>query len=360
MNDTVLIAGAGLSAVAGLPTTKALTEGFLGLPPTNATPEPLQQSITAQLRRYWDKVFHYGGGPAPSFEDHFTVLDLAANTGHYLGTEFSPKQLRAIRRLSIHRVFDVIDQRFNEYPPLRGFLEKLAAGQRSSIVTTNWDISLERHLWRNSYDYSIPMHKPEGGEWPSEGIQIFKLHGSSNWAYCDCCGRLFAYNIGVGKGALHDHIFIDEDDLAALDNTTFDFMVRRPAMCGECNVRLSSRVATFSYAKTLNFVHFLAIWENAFKALRQASNWIFIGYSFPEADFQLRHMLKAAQLGHGRGADLKVTVVTKGEKDGALERFRRFFGKALVQQDSRGFEKWVEPAMGRRRPPRRRPLVTPP
>src|SRR5687767_11572451 len=101
MNDTVLIAGAGLSAVAHLPTTSELTKRFLSLPGTLATPAPLQEAITVILRHYWETVFCYRDGEPPSFEDHFTVLDLAANTGHHLGAAYSPKQLRAIRRLSI-------------------------------------------------------------------------------------------------------------------------------------------------------------------------------------------------------------------------------------------------------------------
>ena len=105
-------------------------------------------------------------------------------------------------------------------------------------------------------------------------------------------------------------------------------------------MRLSSRVATFSYAKTLNFIHFLTIWDNAFKALRDASHWIFVGYSLPEADFQLRHMLKAAQLGRRTGSTVKVNVVA-GENDGTIDRFQRFFGSAVVEQTSCGFEAWA-------------------
>jgi len=61
-----------------------MTERFLDLEPTSATPPVLQNAISQCLRQYWAGVFHYDDGtPAPSFEDHFTVLDLAANTGHH-------------------------------------------------------------------------------------------------------------------------------------------------------------------------------------------------------------------------------------------------------------------------------------
>jgi NAD-dependent SIR2 family protein deacetylase len=346
MNDTVLIAGAGLSKVAGLPTTGELTKRFLNIQGTRATLAPFQRVITDILQDYWTTVFGFAGGEPPSFEDHFTMLDLAANTGHHLGSHFSPKKLRAIRRLSIHRVFDILDQTYDPIPELQAFLQLLSDGKNNALVTTNWDIVLEKHLWPRRYNYSIEMHEPKGRRISSAGISLLKLHGSSNWAYCDCCGKLFAYGLEDGKGALHQHVFIDRDDFFALDSEEADTHAPREiAKCRQCDVKLSSRVATFSYTKTINFVHFLAIWDNAFKALRRASHWIFVGYSFPEADFQLRHMLKAAQLGRPRGSKLRVTVVTHGNSDGTLERFQRFFGTGLTEQSSAGFLEWVVPTI---------------
>jgi len=344
MRDTVLIAGAGLSAVAGIPTTGELTKRFLSQLPTAATPKTLQDAISEELEKYWRVVFGFTGN-APTFEDHFTVLDLAANTGHHLGTRYSPKQLRAIRRLSIHRVFEILDQRFDASRVLTEFLAKLQRGRNNGIITTNWDISPERHAKR-PFHYSIPVsmrspYEPESVLWPTRGTAILKLHGSSNWSYCDCCGRLYASNPEFGKTAVKDKIFIDNDDFMALRPK--DRLPPRKifaAHCPDCGVRLSSRVATFSYAKTLNFVHFLAIWDDAFKLLREANNWIFVGYSFPEADFQLRHMLKAAQLGRRRAEAVRVKVVTRGDEDFTISRFERFFGRALVEYSVNGFEEW--------------------
>lgn len=341
MQDTVLIAGAGLSAVAGIPTTNQLTKKFLTQPPTQATPAPLQEAISEELHRYWKAVFGYRSDE-PSFEDHFTVLDLAANTGHHLGTRYSPKRLRAIRRLSIHRVFEILDQEFTFNDALHRFLGKLQRGRNNGIITTNWDIVLERHADR-PFHYSIPISMKgtdvPSEPWPRRGTPILKLHGSSNWSYCDCCERLYASQPRHGKTAVKDRIFIDQDDFDALRGHSDGFPSKLlVSACPECGVRLSSRVATFSYTKTLNFVHFLAIWDDAFKMLRDARTWMFVGYSFPEADFQLRHMLKAAQL--GRRGRVEVIAVTKGSADGTIERFNRFFGKALADYSTDGFEAW--------------------
>jgi hypothetical protein len=92
--------------------------------------------------------------------------------------------------------------------------------------------------------------------------------------------------------------------------------------------------------KVLEFVHFSTIWDNTFNLLRDASEWIFVGYSLPEADFQLRHMLKRAQLAHSGESPLKITVVTGGT-GATAERFDRFFGNALQPVVRKGFNEWA-------------------
>lgn len=337
---TALIAGAGLSAVAGIPTTRELPRQFLDLPPTGATPAPLQKAISKHLRQYWEVVFDYkADGPTPSFEDHFTVLDLAANTGHHLGSSYSPKQLRAIRRLSIHRVFDVLNTKFRPSNELSKFLSTLADGSGNGILTTNWDIAIERHLPPDSFHYSVAIEHLGGGVYDRQGVPLLKLHGSTNWAYCDCCSRLYA--LTQGKGALDKHVFIDKDDFRALapGAKVAHSIHGSKAKCYVCEIALSSRVATFSYAKVLNFVHFLSIWDDAFTLLRSARHWLFVGYSLPEADFHLRHLLKTAQLGRAKPGEVKVTVVTYDDPQ-TIERFKRFFGASVEVVENGGFERW--------------------
>lgn len=343
MERTALIAGAGLSAVAGIPTTRELPSQFLVLPPTDATPAPLQEAMSEHLRRYWEVVFGYKpDGRVPSFEDHFTVLDLAANTGHQVGSRYSPKQLRAIRRLSIHRVFDVLNTRFHHNQELSDFLLALASGSGNGILTTNWDIAIERHLPPNSFHYSVAIERPRGGVYDRRGIPLLKLHGSTNWAYCDCCSRLYAFEPHQGKGALYEHVFIDKEDFRALAPSAKGAHLRMrgiKAKCHVCEIALSSRVATFSYAKVLDFVHFLSIWDDAFTLLRSARHWVFVGYSLPEADFQLRHLLKTAQLGRADPGEVKVTVVTYQDQQ-TIERFQSFFGVSVETVENGGFQRW--------------------
>ena len=88
-------------------------------------------------------------------------------------------------------------------------------------------------------------------------------------------------------------------------------MLHRPS--APCQVRVSARVATFSFDKALGFYQFQGVWEGALRRLRTAKHWVFIGYSIPEVDFELRHLFKTAQLAGGGSRALRVEVVLQND-----------------------------------------------
>src|SRR5512133_1574205 len=68
-------------------------------------------------------------------------------------------------------------------------------------------------------------------------------------------------------------------------------------ICCYCNqVELSTRIATFSYQKALDFPMFQRSWLLAERKLRNSGRWVFIGYSLPAADFEFKHLLKRVEL----------------------------------------------------------------
>lgn len=355
--NTCVITGAGFSKVSGVPSTRQLTKSFLHPPGPSASPA-VQSEITRFLREYWHSVFSYTGrGSPPSFEDHFTLLDLAANTGHHLGKAYSPSALRAIRRLSIHRVFEILDS-FSSNSSATEFLNRLANdGDTHTLISTNWDIVAEKYLHPRRFSYGGSVLAYDRASRQAAGaFKVEKLHGSSNWLYCDSCQRTFSGPIDTGKTTTRKYAFLEVRDFERLNASQH---VRREVehmqvdrlRCPDCAIPLSARVATFSYSKALGFNQFHLIWADALDRLRQAERWIMIGYSLPESDYRLRQMLKIAELAHGV-RPLKVIVVTKGKAD--IARYRRFFGKRLDRGDieDKGFEEWWRKA--RRRPTFRR------
>lgn len=326
-----LILGAGFSCEAGLPSTTDIVQVFLN-PPENSLLSPeVEKEISRLLRKFWMDVFNYKeSGSRPTLEDHFTVLDLAANVGRNIGPEYTPKRLRAIRRLSIHRIFQILDTRYQQSKPIGKLLSTLHDKQLS-VISTNWDIVVENHFRRKGiqYSYVLPVENLKGEKINSSGVPLLMLHGSANWIYCDSCRRLYAGESVNGKAALHALIYLKRDDfyelcpenqavIAAVSN-----MLREAKICVHCKSRLSARIATFSYRKDIAIPQFQAVWQRAYEVLRDSSSWIFVGYSLPEADFEFRHLLKSAEKASSDNKHIR--VVLKGDAI-AGQRFERFFG----------------------------------
>lgn len=302
--NLTLITGSGFSAESGLPTTTKLAEQFLDTPNNDVLPRALDEKITTILEEFWRDVFGFASDnkQRPSLEDHFTVLDLAANSGHHLGPGYSPRKLRAIRRMSIHRILHLLDLNYNQSPAIPRLFSSLQRQFKVSVVTLNWDIVTEKNL-RWAVDYGIPVSWLDAGAERSNGVLLLKLHGSSNWVYCDSCRRVYAGT--DGKTALHKKIFLEASDfdseLFSINGVDLKRAVKvlengDDRACRDCGNRTAGRMATFSYRKAFSINQFQTIWDRAHAVLRDSDIWLFIGYSMSEADFEFRHVLKSAQL----------------------------------------------------------------
>jgi len=341
---TALILGAGFSCEAGLPSTRKIVETFLESPRNGELDPQIEEEISLQLRKFWKYAFNFDGhGELPSLEDHFTVIDLAANTGRNIGPEYTPRKLRAIRRLSIHRVFQILDLKYQHSVAIEQLLRSLGHVTEVAVVSTNWDIVVENHLRSlpAPYWYGLPVENLEGIETPSSGMKLLMLHGSANWIYCDSCRRLYAGQSDDGKAALRTLIYIDTDDFRELcpaNKAVIGLLFktpRQPKKCLHCENRLGARIATFSYRKEVSIPQFQTVWQQAYSVLRDSDTWLFIGYSLPEADFEFRHLLKSAEKAVPASTAKNIRVILKEDCE-AGRRFRRFFGIADEQIHQHG------------------------
>ncbi|GMT42770.1 MAG: hypothetical protein IEMM0002_1181 [bacterium] len=343
-----LILGSGFSKVAGLPTTADIPSKFLETPDNSNLPLKIDEQINDILRNFWKRIFGYSeSNDFPSLENHFTLLDLAANSGHHLGRYYSPKRLRAIRRMSIHRVFQLLTTgKKSDY--IQKTLRKLKNSYDLSIVTLNWDIVVEKHLHRKiKFHYPIKTFKFDSQynnkPWKHNGVPIMKIHGSTNWVYCDSCRRFFTGKIA--NSALNKRTFLEIKDFEIFNSEEkiVKLLKRHQGdrSCPHCKNIMAGRVATFSYRKNFSIAQFQSIWEQAHAALREADLWLIVGYSMPEADFEFLHLLKSAELGRKSPKGLSIEVITKGNIE-TVQRYKGFFNIKRLRINKDGLEKWVE------------------
>lgn len=110
--------------------------------------------------------------------------------------------------------------------------------------------------------------------------------------------------------------------------------------CRVCqDVDLENLILTPSLVKDISQTHLKMVWHNALMDLQEARRIVFVGYSFPLADFEFRCILLKAITGH---EDIVVRVVLyppddlcrtdqdKLKRDEVKERYANFFGQRDV------------------------------
>jgi hypothetical protein len=349
MKDKVaFILGAGFSKCADLP----VQAEFSSLLTSDEFDTPIDTVVTGAIKQFLEDVFGWRDNrEIPSLEDIFTFIDLSAGSGHHLGIKYSPKLLRALRRMLIYRTFQIIDYRFRHSKDIEALLGHYQH-QDCSYIVMNWDIVLEKHLLNlghtNKINYITPSY-----DWndhnkgnPEDGIKICKIHGSSNWVYCENCKTLF-YLLDE-KLSLHKKVGLIKSDFRLFDekftDKHFDDALGinpKDRKCKICNNAVASHIATFSYRKSFRTAAYPAIWSEAENLLGSSNKWVFVGYSLPEADFELKHLIKSAELrlkhkGMKRGIDV---VVYKD--DLARAKFKRFFGEDNLSIYDGGLAEYV-------------------
>ncbi len=350
--ETVFILGAGFSCYAGAPLQKDFAKDVLrGRDFGDHQPSKI---IVDSLEKFVADVFHQPdskGEPGwPEWEDLFTCLDLSANSGHHLGPNYDPHVLRTIRRAILSRVIRMLDQRYKKalkrksrikMRQLDAFLKGINL-QTAAFVSLNWDTVLELRLTKRRKDlqfcygrHVFPAQFIDSAtdsritvvdRLSQDRVSIAKMHGATNWLYCDNCRSQFSFPANTtGSVAMQ---LMQEKDWRTLCPGVEEPPKSSQWKCSDCGVLLGTRMATFSYRKVLDSPVLLKTWFYAEELLRQASNWVFVGYSLPEADYEFKYLLKRIELSRSKPPQL--FLLDKCEE--TKLRYRKFFGEQLQEK----------------------------
>jgi hypothetical protein len=334
--------GAGASAPFGFPLTKdilpkvreEISSGVLfdGFPEASKRATQLGESLQALLPGF-NSV-----SELPSITEILSLVDYS------LLTTTSPVKLQTsaevqnLRTLLEQAIYDVLwwPYEHDNPPPLlirwTEALSKLAEipSTPPGIISTNYDLSLETELARRwgydpgLFDFGFAWRSPKSGiiqERPaSPRLRLYKLHGSVSWLRCDLCDHIYI-NL---RGAIGGYGYSGKQS----GNTTChcEHSPLRPVLIAPSLVR------------DVREVNLLEIWKHSLELLREAEEWVLIGYSFPPEDITVRSLiLRAAQ---GRRVPPRVTVVQKGDDPHTRARYEVFFpGCDYLTQ---GLEEYVD------------------
>ncbi|NOU19483.1 MAG: hypothetical protein HOO91_18160 [Bacteroidales bacterium] len=365
MNKTIYILGAGFSKSANAPLQSELIDEIFKIK-NDKLPSDYRQ-IFIQYRNDFknfllDTMFmdenNFG---KISLEDIYTPIDRCI-IDNLAFRNISPKDLIDLRQKINGLIIMMLNNKLHftrtKGGHIENFTDYLITLRKShkkndpfALISTNWDILIDNSFKRkieNSegiVDYCCYTTPYDRNEQVIPGllalgmglynIKLLKLHGSMNWLHCKRCQRLFV--------TFFEKIAIDE-------------YVNKP-ICRICErnfsnehtsdggALLGSQLIMPTFLKDLNNVQLKLIWQNAGIELSEASKIIFMGYSFPMADFELRQLL-ARNVRHNAKIDvvLHSTDKPKDNKDNlsAEYRFKSFFGKREINMFYDGVEGYIK------------------
>jgi hypothetical protein len=237
-----------------------------------------------------------------------SMLDYSLSSSQALVSGLSPDDVKSARSLLERAIYETIEHeekpdRENNWPPrqpnayttqLVQWLDKLRP-ERSAVgvITSNYDVAIEKAWGFHGRDLKLiqglsldfgfswlwPSH-----QYPEEVIarphaprrRLYKLHGSTNWLRCGLCDRLY----------INPRVDIA---VYAYDR---DHTQNSSCHCGHS--RLEVQIVSPSFVRDVKVPNLISVWQAALNWLREAEDWLIIGYSFPDEDLNIRSLFTRA------------------------------------------------------------------
>jgi len=349
MNKTVYVLGAGFSMDAGAPSQEKIIQKIFELHATQkdifdlGKVEEFQRFLSESLLIPID--LHH----KIPLEDVFTPLDkcLLENLAFRNLDINGVKRIRETIYYLIGKVLQHILRNFDKryVDKFANYLiencrkrkdKKYREVDSVSVLTSNWDILLDTSI-QNIIDTSKELAVVdycchissfrEEDERVKPGLEILglggynvkllKLHGSLNWLQCPKCQR----------------VYVDLDDKIVVHQ------YQNREKCRHCNKNygqhdsheLTSNIIMPTFLKNLTNPQYKLIWQNAGIELSEAQKIVFIGYSLPQADFEMRQLLSRMIRPNVEVEVVSFSKDPSNDEDFKKleERYKIFFGERL-------------------------------
>jgi hypothetical protein len=363
-SETVLIFGAGASAGCGTPVTNEILWRAFCDPEIRSELErdPERKHDIEQVEYCLIQHFHIPDADRRRKEDFpsltllLSILDLSIERNRpFAASERFPRgmsreELARARRSIEFIIFAVLDyylrratgsaQRDLMFDP------HVWGADGPQIISLNYDVIADTVLCALAQrergddarlDYGCDV-RTEAYKRRRPYGKLLKLHGSLNWLYCPGCQAL---QIGMSESgrniadstmlrALYDFRPLDRHYLCSKSGCTV-------CSCQYCDTPLRAVMITPSFVKDYRNPHIERVWYEAEYLLRRCRRAYVIGYSLPDDDLEVIHLLRRGL----EGCDSRnITVVTNADDQAMRRRYVSLFGKD-IDWYTRGFEEWM-------------------
>lgn len=311
--NTVLIAGAGFSKLAGGPLLREL------LADEWVARSRASRNALEGIRGLLGSSVSGSSAPSQSLETVFTTIWDEQYTGREIdlnGTSYPARDLLTELRLHLGSICAEVrlDFRSSEAKLYEGYLRELYKESRSlTIVTFNYDTVVEQALDRIGLDFAygpqkvirfVDESRQKDIDKHGEDVRILKLHGSVNWGICRGCEE-------APRGA---------DLINAVEGA---YVPPRNLSCQFCDKQyLLPSIVPPVLTKGTALQPFEAIWKSARKALSRAREVVVVGYSLPPADTQALDLIRQI-----KGPPMRPRIMVVCGEQGAPKTYEGAFAK---------------------------------
>jgi len=191
----------------------------------------------------------------------------------------------------------------------------------ASIITTNYDGCMDETILKANMKLIKSIAGENRDENETDAVELIKMHGSINWAYCDSCQDVREFDLLRLK------------DIFENDELSFPVM----GICKNCGgLRRPLLVPPLSF-KFLMFPNLIDIWNSARQSIETADYIIVIGYSFAEAD---TYITKIVSRSMSKNRNQKIIIVDTNIK--LVPALRKRFSAQIDEFDERRILKACE------------------
>lgn len=358
---TVYVLGAGFSKEAGAPTQAEIMGEIFKIQkykPNYFDENEFQLFHNLLVNHLYYKEEHF---PSIQIEDIFTPLDRClADNIQFKG--LSAGEILKVRDATFNIIGLTIKEIINKKMENKDYIDLFAkylvtqCSERTnnnyrvhdpvSVISTNWDILLDNSIYNyiqenhpnksvvdyccyiSSTDQDDETIKP-GLEVLGAGgfnVKLLKIHGSLNWLQCSRCMRLY---VGFNEKTATSH----------------------GKTCRHCDKnyvgnqgenKLISNLIMPTFIKDLSNPQYKIIWQNAGIELSEAEKLVFIGYSLPSADFEMRQLLSRMVR---RNVEIEVVSYDSNPTQEVVDKIKgtweSFFGDRPISVQLCGAKKYI-------------------
>jgi NAD-dependent SIR2 family protein deacetylase len=333
--NRVIITGAGFSMSAGIPPQRRLLTDIFTIKAEELTyRDATIRNDRIKLEGFLN--FLYGRNWRPeniSLEDIYTMVDTAILRQRNIGI-FDPSALFKIRESLDRLILYIINKDISpeDIEKYGGKARDLIGTWNTDFISLNWDNLLERVLLHLGYriDFGVPLERTYEQHRHSHQILVLKPHGSLNWRLCPICENIYVF-------MEHENIFQCPKCREVYESRREIIEVLQ-TLDVNFDKGLLPLLVSPTFMKSHSIYQLNIIVQKMYSILTGADEIIFIGYSLPISDHDIRDLLIKS---YSIKPEIKVKVIlkssNKAEKTELSRHFISIFDRSSLNFQWNGF-----------------------